>query len=49
MGVAFGIMQQFVSDYLNSNYVLLIALGVLVLVLMIRPQGLFSKRVVRRV
>ena len=48
-GIAFGIMQQFVSDYLNSNYVLLIALGVLILVLMIRPQGLFSKRVVRRV
>jgi branched-chain amino acid transport system permease protein len=48
-GIAFGVMEQFVTDYLNSNYVLLIALGALILVLMIRPQGLFSKRVVRRV
>jgi branched-chain amino acid transport system permease protein len=48
-GIGFGIMQQFVTDYLNANYVLLIALGVLILVLMIRPQGLFSKRAVRRV
>jgi len=49
-GVAFGIMQQFVTDYLNnSDYVFLIALGVLVVVLMIRPQGVFSKSVSRRV
>lgn len=48
-GVAFGIMQQFVSDYLSSDDVLLVALGILILVLMIRPQGLFSKRAVRRV
>jgi branched-chain amino acid transport system permease protein len=48
-GVAFGIMQQFVIDYLNSDYVFLIALGALVVVLMMRPQGLFTKSVSRRV
>lgn len=48
-GIAFGVMQQFVIDYLNSDDVLLIALGVLIVVLMIRPQGVFSKNVVRRV
>ena len=48
-GISFGIMQQFVTDYLNSNDVLLIALGALILVLTIRPHGLFSKSAVRRV
>lgn len=48
-GITLGMMQQLVSDYLNSNYVLLITLGILVTGLLLRPQGLFTKRVARRV
>ncbi len=49
VGVCFGVMEQFVEDYVNANGGLLVALGVLVVVLMIRPQGLFARRAVRRV
>jgi branched-chain amino acid transport system permease protein len=49
IGIAFGILQSYVNDYLNSNYSLPIMLGVLVAVLMVRPQGLFTRPVVRRV
>jgi branched-chain amino acid transport system permease protein len=48
-GVGFGILQSYVNDYLNSNYSLPIMLGILVAVLMVRPQGLFTRPVVRRV
>ena len=34
---------------MNLNYSLMIMLGVLVAVLMIRPQGIFTKPVARRV
>lgn len=49
IGIALGITEQFVTDYLNSNYVLVIALGILVTVLLLRPQGIFTRRTVRRV
>jgi branched-chain amino acid transport system permease protein len=49
MGVAFGVLEQFVYDYLNANWVLLILLGILIAVLMVRPQGLFTRPVARRV
>jgi branched-chain amino acid transport system permease protein len=50
VGIIFGMIQQYSTDYLNnSNDYLMIALGVLVVVLVIRPSGLFSRRVVRRV
>jgi branched-chain amino acid transport system permease protein len=49
MGVGFGVLEQFVTDYLSENWVLLILLGILVGVLMVRPQGLFTKPVARRV
>lgn len=49
VGIAFGVLQAYVNDYMNSNYSLPIMLGVLVAVLMVRPQGLFTKPVVRRV
>ena len=48
-GIAFGILQSFVDDYMNPNYSLMIMLGILVAVLMVRPQGIFSKSVARRV
>ncbi|MGA8680900.1 MAG: branched-chain amino acid ABC transporter permease [Acidimicrobiales bacterium] len=48
-GIAFGVIEQFVTDYLNANLVLPVALGVLILVLVLRPQGVFSRQVARRV
>ena len=48
-GIAFGVIEQFVTDYLNANLVLPIALGVLILVLVVRPEGVFSRSVTRRV
>lgn len=48
-GVGIGIILQFVSDYLNSNAIILVALAILVVSLMVRPNGLFSKSTSRRV
>jgi len=48
-GISLGILESFVTDYLNPNLVLPYSLLVLIVVLMVRPQGLFTRRVVRRV
>lgn len=48
-GVALGILEQFVTDYFNPNLVLPLSLAVLVAVLVVRPQGIFARQVVRRV
>lgn len=48
-GVALGVLEAFVTDYYNPNLVLPITLGVLVIVLMVRPQGVFTRHAVRRV
>ena len=48
-GVAMGVVLQFVGDYLNSNAIILVALGMLVVSLMLRPNGLFSAERQRRV
>jgi len=48
-GVSLGILMQFINDYWNSNYADLIAVLILIVVLMIRPQGLFTKNTARRV
>lgn len=48
-GIAVGTLMQFIDDYLNSNYANFVAVLLLVVVLMIRPQGLFAKNSERRV
>jgi branched-chain amino acid transport system permease protein len=48
-GVALGIVNQFVDDFVNSNAVIIIALVVLIVSLMIRPSGVFTKSAQRRV
>ena len=48
-GVSLGIVLGWVSGYLGSDVVNLGALVVLVLVLMIRPNGLFGHAAGRRV
>jgi branched-chain amino acid transport system permease protein len=48
-GVAIGTIMQFIDDYMNSNYANFVAVILLVLVLMVRPQGLFAKNTDRRV
>ena len=49
MGIVLGISLQFVTDYLNSNAEILVALGLLVVSLMIRPSGIFTRNASRRV
>ena len=48
-GVSLGIILQFVGDYLNSNAIILVALGMLVVSLMVRPSGVFTRSAQRRV
>jgi len=48
-GLCVGVILQFVGDYLNSNAILLVALAILIVSLMIRPNGLFTKSSARRV
>lgn len=48
-GVGLGIGLQFVGDYLNSNAIILVALGLLVVTLTARPNGLFTPSRARRV
>jgi len=49
VGVLLGIVNQFVTDYVNQNAVIIIALALLVVSLMIRPSGVFTKPTERRV
>jgi branched-chain amino acid transport system permease protein len=48
-GLLLGVGLSYVGGYLNSDLTSLVALGVLVLVLMIRPNGLFAGARMRRV
>ncbi len=48
-GVLLGIVNQFVTDFVNQNAVIMIALAILVVSLMVRPSGVFTKSVQRRV
>src|SRR5580700_7743015 len=48
-GLLLGIALSYVGGYLGSDLTAVVALGVLVVVLMIRPGGLFSAARVRRV
>ena len=48
-GVAMGIILQFVGDFLNSNAIILVALAILIVSLMVRPNGIFTKSTARRV
>ncbi|HUZ41096.1 MAG TPA: branched-chain amino acid ABC transporter permease [Acidimicrobiales bacterium] len=48
-GVVLGVVNQFVIDFVNQNAVIIIALGILVVSLMVRPSGVFTKSSQRRV
>jgi branched-chain amino acid transport system permease protein len=48
-GIAIGVCLQFVGDYVSSNATILVALGILVASLMVRPSGLFVPSRARRV
>ncbi len=48
-GVTIGIILEFVGDYVNSNAIILAALIILIVSLMLRPNGIFSKSTARRV
>jgi branched-chain amino acid transport system permease protein len=48
-GVLLGVVLSYAGGYLGSDLVLVYGLAMLVLVLMIRPTGLFSSAVTRRV
>jgi branched-chain amino acid transport system permease protein len=48
-GILLGIANQFVTDFVNQNAVIIIALALLIVSLMIRPSGVFTKRTERRV
>lgn len=48
-GVVIGIILQFVGDFVNSNAIILVALVILIVSLMARPNGVFSAVKTRRV
>jgi branched-chain amino acid transport system permease protein len=48
-GVLLGVVNQFVTDFVNQNAVIIIALAILVVSLMVRPSGVFTKSTQRRV
>jgi branched-chain amino acid transport system permease protein len=48
-GLVLGIALSYVGGYLNSDLTSLVALGILVAVLMVRPNGLFATARMRRV
>jgi branched-chain amino acid transport system permease protein len=48
-GVVLGILNQFVDDFVSQNAVIIIALVLLIVSLMIRPSGVFTKVAHRRV
>jgi branched-chain amino acid transport system permease protein len=48
-GLLLGIALNYVGGYVNSDLTSLVALGILVVVLMIRPNGLFASARMRQV
>jgi branched-chain amino acid transport system permease protein len=48
-GVVLGVALQFVGDFFNANAVMVVALVLLIVVLMVRPSGLFTRSSARRV
>jgi branched-chain amino acid transport system permease protein len=48
-GVVIGIVMQFINDYLNSGYAGFAGVVLLVVSLVIRPHGIFTKNAERRV
>lgn len=48
-GISMGIILQLVGDYINSNAIILTALIILIVSLMARPNGVFTKSTARRV
>lgn len=48
-GISIGIILQLVGDYINSNAIILTALIILIVSLMARPNGVFTKSTARRV
>jgi branched-chain amino acid transport system permease protein len=48
-GVVMGVVLQFVGDYINSNAIILAALIILIVSLMVRPSGVFTRSTARRV
>jgi len=48
-GLLLGVVLSIAGGYLGADVTALIALGILVVVLMVRPSGLFSGARVRRV
>ena len=48
-GLSLGIVNQFIRDYWSANASQLTPLAILIVVLMVRPQGLFTRVAARRV
>jgi len=48
-GLLLGVVLSYAGGYLGAQVTALVALGILVVVLMIRPAGMFSSARVRRV
>jgi branched-chain amino acid transport system permease protein len=48
-GLLIGLTEQFILSYWSANFASLGGIIILVLALMIRPQGIFTKSVERRV
>jgi branched-chain amino acid transport system permease protein len=49
VGLGFGVMEKFVEGYISSAAREIIGFGVMILVLLVFPQGLFGKREVTKV
>jgi branched-chain amino acid transport system permease protein len=48
-GLLLGLMTAFTTHYLGAQYQQTVAVGLLILLLIVRPQGLFGRTVVRQV
>jgi branched-chain amino acid transport system permease protein len=48
-GLVLGLAEEFVAGYLLSSYRDAIAFGILILVLLVRPSGLFGRTTVEKV
>ena len=49
VGLAFGVMEKFVEGYISTAAREIVGFGVMILVLLVFPQGLFGKREVTKV
>jgi branched-chain amino acid transport system permease protein len=48
-GIAIGMAEAFSSSYISTKYTDLIVFGILIIVMLVRPTGIFGRKALQKV